>query len=110
MICSSIYLKAAYERLIDKKIKQSEQYKAFYDKKHKNVEFKIDDLVSVYWPTPVKGMSKKFLSSWRGPYKIKQRLGQVTYRVEKGTLPLPVHVQRHRLYVPFELTDLELRR
>jgi transposase InsO family protein len=103
-------LKAAYERLIDKKIKQSEQYKAFYDKKHKNVEFKIDDLVSVYWPTPVKGMSKKFLSSWRGPYKIKQRLGQVTYRVEKGTVSLPVHVQRLRLYVPFELTDLELRR
>jgi len=53
-------LKHAYERLVEKKKRQSDKYKAFYYCRHRKVEFKEGDLVSVYWPTPVKGMSKKF--------------------------------------------------
>ena len=103
-------LKQAYEKLVEKKVIQSEKYKSFYDKSHRKVDFKVNDLVSVYWPTQVKGMSKKFLATWRGPYTIKKRLGEVTYRVEKGTVSLPVHVQRLRIYEPFKLTDIGLQR
>ena len=102
-------LRQAYEKLVEKKNIQSEKYKAFYDRSHKKVVFELNDLVSVYWPAPAKGLSKKFLATWRGPYKVKKRLGEVTYRVEKGTVSLPVHVQRLRKYEPFKPTVLALQ-
>ena len=97
----ALRLKSAYEASVRKKEIQSAKYKEFYDKSHKNIKFAVGDLVSVYWPAPKKGLSKKFLPTWRGPFKVIKRLGNVTYRVEKGTVSIPCHVQRLKKYTPF---------
>ena len=97
-------LKNAYEFLVRKREIQSAKYKAFYDKFHKKIEFKVNDLVSVYWQTPLKGLSKKFLAIWRGPFEVVKRSGNVTYRVEKGTVSIPCHVQRLKPYDPYSLS------
>ena len=63
----------------------------------------------VYWPAAKTGLSKKLLPSWQGPYKITSQVTPVTYRVERGSKILPIHVQRLRLYTPYEATDIKIR-
>jgi hypothetical protein len=76
-------------------------YKFHYDRAHRKVSFEENELVMVFWPTPKKGFSQKLLPKWEGPYKIVKRLGEVSYRIEKGNRQFVVHVQRLRKYQPW---------
>ena len=76
-------------------------YKMYYDQSQKEVKFKIDDLVMVFWPVPRKGLSQKLLPKWKGPYKVVSKLGELTYKIEKGEKKFVVHVQRLKLYRPW---------
>ena len=95
-------LRFAYEKLFTNKEILAAKTKGYYDKSHRKVIFKPDDLVMIYWPTPKKGLSKKFLSTWRGPYSVVSKLGEVTYRVKLAHETMPVHVQRLRKYIPYK--------
>jgi len=99
----------AYRALVEKKSAYSEKYKTYYDRGKKDIKFNSGDLVMVYWPEQKKGMSKKFLQKWRGPFKIMHQLTPVTYRVQKGTITMQIHVQRLKLYTPYEATELKMR-
>lgn len=72
-----------YEQVNSKYFKIKHHYKEKYDLTQKMIEFKEGDLVLVYTPTTQKGLTKKFLATWTGPYEIIKRLGNVTYRVKK---------------------------
>ena len=102
-------LTKAYRHLQEKKEVEMAKYKQYYDKNQKDIQFKIGDLVMVYWPAAKTGLSKKLLPSWRGPYKVTSQVTPVTYRVERGSKILPIHVQRLRLYTPYEATDIKIR-
>jgi len=97
-------LRAAYEKISNKREKEVNYYKFRYDIKHKHVEFKENDLVMVYWPIPKRGYTQKLLPKCKGPYRIISRLGPVTYRIsltKNNDKTLVVHVQRMKLYVPW---------
>lgn len=79
-----------------------EYYKNQYDKTHKEVEFKIGDLVMVYWPVPKKGFTQKLLPKWQGPFKIVSKISTLTYRIEKDAKTIAIHVQRLLRYTPFK--------
>ena len=56
----------------------------------------------VYFPVAKAGLSQKLLPLCQGPYKIKEKLGDVTYRVEKEDRVIAVHVQRLLPYYKFD--------
>lgn len=53
-----------------------------YDSRHRMVTYKPGDLVWVFIPVRKVGLSEKLLKRYFGPYKILQRLSDVTYEVE----------------------------
>ena len=61
-------LKRAYEELREHKSEDQAKYKAYYDRQHREVEFKINDKVLVLFDTPTKG---HLFNYWRGNMMIK---------------------------------------
>jgi len=70
----------AKEHVKDEKIKAKLQY----DKKAKEITFKISDKILIYDKTLRRGQSKKLESLWTGPYKIIEKHSEVNYIVKKG--------------------------
>lgn len=93
--------------------KAREQQKRYYDSQHANFSFDEGDLVMVYNPSNVTGLSDKLQAHWRGPYRVVEKPGQqvrVVINVGDGTILGPVHVQRLRPFVarPRLLVDSRL--
>ena len=99
-------LKEAYDKLNKHKEIVQKKYKNYYDKFQKEIKIEINDLVMVYTPATVEGLSYKFLSHWEGPYEIIGRIDSVTYRIKKikksKETIMPVHVKRLKLYKPWQ--------
>ena len=55
-------LKEAYDKLNKHKEIVQKKYKNYYDKFQKEIKIEINDLVMVYTPATVEGLSYKFLS------------------------------------------------
>jgi len=93
----------AYDRLTKRRKAYQAQYKAHYDQKHKEVNFKENDMVMVYFPASKVGMTYKFLAKWDGPFTIIAKLNDLNYRVMSlaGDKTLVVHVQRMLSYKPW---------
>lgn len=92
-------LRSAYDNLLKQRDKYQSKYKAYYDKSHKDVEYKAGDKVMVYWPVKKEGIPMKLLPKWDGPFTISEKLGPVTYRIVKPLTPttertFTIHVQR----------------
>ena len=87
-------LRKAYDKVKNIREIEQEKYKLYFDKNHKNIEFKEGDQVWVYFGAPEAGKTYKLLSRFEGPFTIKKKLDQVTYRVNKDDKELVVHVQR----------------
>ena len=54
-------LSKQHELLRLRKESYQAEYKAYYDQKHCQVNFQVNDLVMVYYPAPKVGMTYKFL-------------------------------------------------
>jgi transposase InsO family protein len=94
-------MKAVYETLNVRRQKYQSNYKLYYDKQHKNVEFKIGDQVLILFDAE----SKNFLvPRWEGPFKIVSQLSPVTYRVENAYRLFVAHVQRMTPHVERQVT------
>ena len=92
-------IRSAYDLLDSHKENYQKNYKKFYDKNKKIVEYKIGEKVRVHFPVPDKeGLNYKLGTRWRGPYEIVQKIDAVTYRVRKNEpfvmKTMPVLVQR----------------
>jgi hypothetical protein len=72
--------------------------KRYHDQKLSWQQFKPDDNVYVYFPLRKVGRSPKFTSYWQGPFKIIDKVTDLTYRVNCGPRGKPqvVHVDRLR--------------
>ncbi|MDI9312425.1 MAG: RNase H-like domain-containing protein [Limnohabitans sp.] len=57
-------------------------YKERFDLNRKDVYFEKGNEVLIYRPIRKKGLSSKFIHKWCGPYKIVDKLGPTTYKVE----------------------------
>jgi hypothetical protein len=79
------------DKLIHQKENYQSKYKNYYDKSHKEIEFKIRDKCWVLFDVP----SKSFLiPRFDGPFEIKNKINQVTYRVESEDVITTAHVSR----------------
>ena len=87
-------LKQAYEKLINHKEIYQQKYKVYFNKSHKNIEFKEGDFVWVYFGSPENGKTQKLLPRFEGPFEIVNRLDNVTYRLKKENKIIIAHVQR----------------
>jgi hypothetical protein len=81
-----------------------QNYKEYYDRKHKQVDFHVNDLVMIYFPATKIGKTYKFLAKWDGPYKVLAKINDVNYRVASLAQDkiLAVHVQRMLKYTPWK--------
>lgn len=72
--------------------------KSFHDKKLSWNMFSPGDEVYVYFPRYTVGKSPKLTQFWKGPYRVKDKLSDVSYRVNCGPYgkPLVIHVDRMR--------------
>ena len=62
--------------------KASESQQEYYNAHATAHRFQVGDLVRLYRPTPEeKGVGGKLTYAWKGPYRIAQVLGPVTYRL-----------------------------
>jgi len=80
----------AREHVKDEKIKAKLQY----DKKAREITFKVGDKVLIYDETLQRGRSKKSESLWIGPYKIIEKHSKVNYIVKKGKKTARINVNR----------------
>ena len=95
-------LKSAYEKLRHTKEIEQEKYKSYFDKTHKNIEFKEGELAWVFFGLPEAGKTYKLLPKFQGPYEVIKRLDAVTYRLKKDDKIIVAHVQRLLKYFTWE--------
>lgn len=87
-------LKNAYDKLRIVKETEQAKYKAYFDKTHKHIEFKVKDLAWVYFGRPQTGKTYKLLPRFEGPFEVIAKLDKVTYRLKKSDRVIVSHVQR----------------
>ena len=64
---------------------------------HAMADYKVGDLVYLHTPVVARGLSKKFASPWRGPFKIVQKINDSLYKLEGSKNLKPVNVARLRI-------------
>ena len=87
-------LQDTYKDIYEKRLKEQQNYKSYYDLKHKEVQFQIGDYVLILFDVPKKG---PLMPRWEGPYKIIDKVNPVTYKVENYEKLITNHVQRMKL-------------
>ena len=78
-----------------------QQMKERYDLKAAPAQYQIGQRVWVFTPKTRKGLSKKLLHHWHGPYCIVKQLSPVNFQLRNSVNRLvaaPVHVNRMKLY------------
>jgi hypothetical protein len=70
-----------------------------YDKKLHFKPFEIGDRVRMYNPTIRKGMTKKFVRPWVGPFIIAVKVSNILYRLKDGDGRLSKAIQYNRLQI-----------
>ena len=62
-----------------------QKMKDYYDQKTKEPVFEVGQLVWVYTPRTRKGLSKKLMHNWLGPYRIVEKLSPVLFKLRTIT-------------------------
>lgn len=72
--------------------------KTRYDDRAQEVDYQVGDTVWIYIPQLQKGLSRKLMKLWCGPYLLVQKTGPVNFRVRNlennKLLVTPIHVNR----------------
>ena len=90
-------LKIAHEEAKRHLQKAQLQNELHYDKKAKNREFKVGDLVWVHNKQRKKGLSPKLQCQWHGPYEVISQTSPVNFLVkltQSNSKPKVIHVNR----------------
>jgi len=72
-------LKKAYKEVRLNNQKAHQKNKAYYDKKAKERNFKVNDKVCLFCPARKPGRCHKFRSFWQGPFIVVQKLSDLNY-------------------------------
>ena len=87
-----------------------ERQKSYYNERHKNVRFEINELVGLYTPSRELGLSEKLLPKFTGPYRVIKRLTPVTYEIQDINPPRKkrqAHIKRLKRWNVEEIEELE---
>ena len=93
----------AYIRVRENVSKRHECQKQFYDQKCLGDPLEPGDLVWLHSPVVPRGKSRKFHHPWTGPWRITERLSEVTYRIRdcnRKHWQLVVHFDRLKPCAP----------
>jgi hypothetical protein len=103
MIFSQMWYDAV-EKTKEKLEEAKEIQKKYYDRNAKRVEFEIGDIVMLKEMANIAG---KFNMRWEGPFSIKERKGNVNYKIisQNGKKLLVVHSDRLKKCNPVQKND-----
>lgn len=83
-----------------------QKMKAYYDQRAREPQFELGDRVWVFSPKTKKGISKKLLHRWHGPYRIIEKLSPVHYKLRTLTnKPVETTIHANRLKFYFDPND-----
>lgn len=77
--------------------KTSQRQKRYYDRKVREINYDIGELVRRNQPKIITGTKAKLARSWTGPWTIVQRLSDVLYQIRHSTLSKLVVVHADNL-------------
>ena len=80
--------------------------KEIYDRSARDTKFMIGDKVWVYTPKAKKGLSRKLMHHWHGPYRIVEKCCPVHYKLrtcDNRLMSLTVHANRIKPYFSLDL-------
>ncbi|KAK3924253.1 Retrovirus-related Pol polyprotein from transposon 412 [Frankliniella fusca] len=86
-----------HEVVADMNKKAAKRMKAYYDRNATLSPFAEGDLVYLYYPRRVTGISAKLTTRWEGPYRIVNLINECNARIERVDNPtkkLIVHIDR----------------
>ena len=89
--------------------KQAFRAKAYHDQKARARDFKVGQRVMVYFPDPPKGTNKKFFKHWKGPYLVKQLVGNLNLLLQLMESPRAKEVLIHCDRCKIIQSDAELQ-
>ena len=81
--------------------KSSSRYKHYYDRKTRDRHFEVNDQVLIILPTD----GNKLLMQWKGPYRVKEKLGRCDYRLDVDGKIKPFHANLLKKYVSRDRAD-----
>ena len=87
-----------------------QKMKDYYDQKAKMPTFEVGQRVWVYTPKTKKGLSKKLLHNWFGPYRIVEKSSPVHFRLHTDTnkkVTFAVHANRMKPFVDPESRPID---
>ena len=93
------------QKLVKERTEKAQQrMKELYDRTAKEVNFEVGQKVWVYTPETRKGLSKKLLHCWHGPFRIVKKMSPVHFRLKTMTnkpvmITMSVHADRMKVYV-----------
>ena len=92
----------AYALVRDRCETEHKRQKSIYDRKVHGEPYSEGDLVWLYTPAVPSGQSRKLHRPWKGPYKVVERLGDATYKLQgtRGRRPQIVHFDRLKPFPP----------
>jgi hypothetical protein len=110
-------MKAAHQIVQEHVSGQIMRQKKIHDRNSKLIKYEPGQIVYVYFPLRAPGLSPKFTSQWRRPYKVLTQKYPVNYEVDcgrNGKMQV-IHTDRMRpcrnqLLKGEEQIDLEIRR
>ena len=79
-----------------------QKMKEIYNRNAKPYPYQVGDKVWVFTPKTIKGLSRKLMHSWHGPYRLVRKLTPVTFELRTQTnklLKAPVHVNKMKPFV-----------
>lgn len=87
-----------------------QKMKDYYDQNTKEPVFELGQRVWVYTPRTKKGLSRKLLHNWLGPYRIVEQSSPVHFRLRTDTnkkLTFAVHANRMKPFIDPSLRPIE---
>lgn len=91
-------LKATYQIVREKLIKNKQKNKKIYDRSTKPVLFKVGEQVQLLNENTRQGRSKKLEQQWLGPYTVMRKIDDLNYEIKMGRKTHIVHGNRLKTY------------
>ena len=99
------------QNIAKENIQRSQQkMKDYYDQQAKKPVFEIGQRVWIYTPKTKKGLSKKLLHNWFGPYRIVEQSSPVHFRLRTDTnkkVTFAVHANRMKAFIDPDLRPID---
>nr|CAD7430948.1 unnamed protein product [Timema monikensis] len=97
--------KSAYEQVRKNLKVGQERQKDVYDRRCSGKAYEVGDKVWLYTPAIREGLTPKLYKPWQGPYVVRKRLSDVTYRIQYTLNPRKRPVVHFNRLKPYSARD-----